>query len=187
MSLLSLVQHADAFFEDSACTFKLPNCKKIQANLRSAWIGILLDNHSMFLQLDFLWNHWSYEVSPCQRFCQKPVFIGSLFQVPPFALNFQAAPFTLKVVYLNLFDMGLQDSFSCDLQVSTPRNLLSRLLLQGYNSSQFDRWQPRSWTPLENIRMVYWAISCILCHQDILFYLWTALRGNYFKHDLLGY
>ena len=36
MFLLSSFQLADAFFEDSACTFKLPNCKKIQAVMRSA-------------------------------------------------------------------------------------------------------------------------------------------------------
>ena len=36
MFLLSSIQLADAFFEDSAYTFKLPNCKKIQAVMRSA-------------------------------------------------------------------------------------------------------------------------------------------------------
>ena len=36
MSLLSFIQHADAFFEDFVCIFKLPNCKKIQAVMRSA-------------------------------------------------------------------------------------------------------------------------------------------------------
>ena len=35
MSLLSFIQHTDAFFEDSACISRLPDCKRIQANLRS--------------------------------------------------------------------------------------------------------------------------------------------------------
>ena len=36
MFLLSFIQHADAFFIDFVCTFKLPNCKRIQAVMRSA-------------------------------------------------------------------------------------------------------------------------------------------------------
>ena len=36
MPLLSFIQHTSAFFEDFTCTFKLPDCRKIQVNLRSA-------------------------------------------------------------------------------------------------------------------------------------------------------